>query len=216
MVRKKTSGGTAQRAAPSFIWPGLVMALVVVAWIVVRGGLPFGLGDLPIGAGSSGEPSGHARPAGGAPGDAAGLNSGPGSGPGSAPGDAARKTPKLTLVTASGRHDISLEIADSDEKRMVGLMFRTSLPFGHGMLFPYPNDHEITMWMKNTYISLDMLFIDADGIVADIAERTTPLSLETIVSRVPVRAVLEVNAGTVAAFGIRAGDRVHHPIFARP
>lgn len=209
MVRKKKSGGTAQRAAPSFIWPGIAMAMVVVAWVVLRGGLPFGLGDLPIGLGGSGTPARDLGPTNRAPGDGAALNAGPEP----AAGDAARKTPKLTLVTASGRHDISLEIADSDEKRMVGLMFRTSLPFGHGMLFPYPDDHEITMWMKNTYISLDMVFIRPDGSVHRVARNTEPMSEEIISSNGPVSAVLELIAGSAERYAILPGSRVEHPIF---
>jgi uncharacterized membrane protein (UPF0127 family) len=84
------------------------------------------------------------------------------------------------------------------------------------MLFDFGPERIARMWMKNTYIPLDMLFIGGDGLVADVAEQTEPLSLDIIASRVPIRAVLELNAGTVARLGIRRGDRVHHRIFAKP
>lgn len=133
-----------------------------------------------------------------------------------APAEGEVRIDRLVIDTARGPAAFQVELAATPEMLMQGLQHRRRLPSDAGMLFDFGPPRLVSMWMKNTYISLDMLFIDADGIVADIAERTTPLSLETIVSRVPVRAVLEVNAGTVAAFGIRAGDRVHHPIFARP
>lgn len=122
----------------------------------------------------------------------------------------------LVIDTARGPAAFRVELAASPEMLMQGLQHRRRLPAKAGMLFDFGPERIVSMWMKNTYIPLDMLFIDADGIIADIAERTTPLSLETIVSPVPVRAVLEVNAGTVAALGIREGDRVHHPIFTTP
>ena len=123
---------------------------------------------------------------------------------------------RLVIDTARGPAAFQVELAATPEMLMQGLQHRRQLPANAGMLFDFGPPRLVSMWMKNTYIPLDMLFIDADGIVADIAERTTPLSLETIVSPVPVRAVLEVNAGTVAALGIREGDRVHHPIFTTP
>jgi uncharacterized membrane protein (UPF0127 family) len=120
---------------------------------------------------------------------------------------------RLVIETTQDTRSFRVELARSPEELAQGLQHRRSLPADAGMLFDFGPERIVTMWMKNTYIPLDMLFIDAEGTVADIAERTTPLSLETIASQVPVRAVLEVNAGTVAALGIRKGDRVHHPIF---
>jgi uncharacterized membrane protein (UPF0127 family) len=122
---------------------------------------------------------------------------------------------RLVIETAQAPRSFRVELAKTPEELAQGLQHHRSLPADAGMLFDFGPERIVTMWMKNTYIPLDMLFIDAEGIVADIAERTTPLSLETIASRVPVRAVLEVNAGTVAALGIRKGDRVHHPIFPK-
>jgi uncharacterized membrane protein (UPF0127 family) len=121
----------------------------------------------------------------------------------------------LEIVTGNGVRTFSVELATNDAERAQGLMFRKELPDGQGMLFDFKTDENVNMWMKNTYISLDMIFIEADGRIRRIAENTTPLSLATIPSGGPVRAVLEVIAGTAAKFGIRAGDRVAHPIFAR-
>ncbi|MES1155994.1 MAG: DUF192 domain-containing protein, partial [Pseudorhodoplanes sp.] len=96
-----------------------------------------------------------------------------------------------------------------------GLMFRRELPEGQGMLFDFQREQDISMWMENTYISLDMLFINADGRIRRIAENTTPLSRQTIPAGGPVLGVLEVIAGTAKKFGIKPGDRVAHPMFSR-
>lgn len=121
---------------------------------------------------------------------------------------------RLVIDTDRGPAAFLVELAETPAMLAQGLQHRRHLPAEAGMLFDFGPERIVTMWMKNTYIPLDMLFIDEDGVVADVAQRTTPLSVETIAPRVPVRAVLEVNAGTVAALGIREGDRVHHPIFA--
>ena len=94
-----------------------------------------------------------------------------------------------------------------------GLMYRTELPEGRGMLFDFKRDQPITMWMKNTPLSLDMIFIGANGAIVRIAENTTPQSTLTISSGRPARAVLEVIAGTARKLGISTGDRVVHPMF---
>jgi uncharacterized membrane protein (UPF0127 family) len=83
-----------------------------------------------------------------------------------------------------------------------------------GMLFVFPADEQVSMWMKNTYLSLDMVFIDAAGRIVYIAPKTTPLSLNIISAPQPARAVLELKGGACAAFGIRAGDRIIHSSFA--
>ncbi len=121
---------------------------------------------------------------------------------------------RLVIDTERGPVAFRVELATTPAMLAQGLQHRRELAADAGMLFDFGPERIVTMWMKNTYIPLDMLFIDANGIVADIVERTTPLSLETIAPSVPVRAVLEVNAGTVPALEIRVGDRVHHPIFA--
>ena len=120
----------------------------------------------------------------------------------------------LAIVTAGGaRHDFRIELAVTPDQRAQGLMHRRSLAPDAGMLFVYARTREVAMWMKNTFVSLDMLFISAEGEVVRIAERTEPLSLTTIQSGSPVKGVLEVVAGTVARLGIRPGDRILHPAF---
>jgi uncharacterized membrane protein (UPF0127 family) len=121
----------------------------------------------------------------------------------------------LEIVTNNGVHSFSVEVMANDADRAKGLMYRRELPDGQGMLFDFQRDQEIAMWMKNTYIPLDMIFIQGDGTIRRIAENTTPLSEATIPSRGPVRGVLEVIGGTARRFGIKAGDRVAHPIFSR-
>ena len=93
-------------------------------------------------------------------------------------------------------------------------MHRRSLPEGTGMLFDFHREQDVSFWMQNTYIPLDMIFIRADGRIHRIAENTVPLSLEQVPSRGPVRGVLEVIAGTSRKLGIAPGDRVAHRIFS--
>jgi uncharacterized protein len=119
----------------------------------------------------------------------------------------------LEIVSKTGVHVFSLELAVTDEQRARGLMERRSLPEGRGMLFKFEPDQVIQMWMHNTYISLDMIFIRSDGRIVRIAENTTPLSDNIISSGAAARGVLEVIAGTARKLGIAAGDRVAHPWF---
>ena len=114
----------------------------------------------------------------------------------------------LNIETMDAVHSFEIEIATSDEQRARGLMFRNEMAPGAGMLFIYRRDRVLTMWMANTYLPLDMLFIGADGRIVRIAENTIPLSRTTISSRNRARAVLELNAGTARRLGIKAGDRV--------
>jgi len=120
----------------------------------------------------------------------------------------------LEIVTKNGVHVFSVELARTDEERQKGLMFRKELPEGKGMLFDFKPDQDVSMWMRNTYIPLDMLFINADGTIRRIAENTEPLSEKTIPSGGPVRGVLEVIGGTAKKLGIAAGDKVAHPLFS--
>ncbi len=120
----------------------------------------------------------------------------------------------LEIVTKNGVHVFAVELATNDAERQKGLMFRKELPEGQGMLFDFKQDQDISMWMRNTYIPLDMLFINSDGRIRRIAENTTPLSERTIPSGGPVRGVLEVIGGTAKKLGIAPGDRVAHPIFS--
>jgi hypothetical protein len=119
----------------------------------------------------------------------------------------------VEIATKTGVHAFSVEIAANDAEREKGLMFRKELPEGHGMLFDFQREQEVGFWMQNTYISLDMIFIRGDGRILRIAENTEPLSTRIIPSNGPVRAVLEVIAGTVRKYGIAPGDRVASPIF---
>ena len=121
---------------------------------------------------------------------------------------------KLTIITKDGaRHDFQVEMALRDTQQTVGLMFRTSIPADGGMLFDWGKPRDSTMWMRNTVSPLDMLFINADGTIRRVVENTVPESLAIIESRGPVRATLEVAAGTARRFGIHAGDKVEQRIF---
>ena len=120
---------------------------------------------------------------------------------------------ELIVVTASGRHTFFVETADTAGERAGGLMFRQALAANHGMLFDYGKSIETTMWMKNTYISLDIFFVAEDGRIVNITENAVPRSLDTIASRGSVRAALEVNAGTARRIGAVAGDHILHPLF---
>jgi uncharacterized protein len=118
----------------------------------------------------------------------------------------------LEIASKTGVHVFSVELAVTDEERARGLMFRRSVPESYGMLFDFKRDQEVTMWMRNTYVSLDMIFIQSDGRIRRIAENTETESDKIIPSGGQVRAVLEVAAGTAKKFGIEPGDRVATPI----
>jgi uncharacterized protein len=119
----------------------------------------------------------------------------------------------LEIVTKSGVHVFAVEMATTEEEKTTGLMYRKELADGKGMLFDFSPEQEVSMWMKNTYIPLDMIFIRADGRILRIAENTEPLSTRIIPSNGLARGVLEVIAGTAQKYGIRPGDRVAHPLF---
>lgn len=122
----------------------------------------------------------------------------------------------LWIDSAEGRHRFRVEVAETPAQMARGLMFRTEVAPDAGMLFDYGGPRPVSMWMKNTLVPLDMLFIDADGAVVRIERWTTPLSLEAISSGAPVVAVLELRGGAADRLGLAAGDRVSHPIFDRP
>ena len=119
----------------------------------------------------------------------------------------------LSIETAEGRHAFKIELALTPAQQSQGLMFRRRLAADAGMLFFHQRDTFATMWMRNTFVPLDMLFVAADGSIVHIVERTVPQSLTTISAGKPVRAVLEVTAGTVRRLAIRSGDRLIHPLF---
>ena len=112
----------------------------------------------------------------------------------------------LWLKNDAQSHLFDVEIADTPQKSKEGLMFRKHLDNDKGMLFLLPQKQHMYMWMKNTYISLDMLFFDTDGKIVKIIPNTTPHSLQILPSDMPVAGVLEVNAGTTKQLNINVGD----------
>ena len=128
-----------------------------------------------------------------------------------------RMFPRSTLQIATPDaklHKIDVWVADTDPRRMRGLMFVEHLADDAGMLFIYPEPQPVAIWMKNTPLSLDILFVRADGRVHRIAENATPQSTDTIPSDGIVLAVIELKAGTAARLKIRPGAQVIHPAFS--
>ncbi len=119
----------------------------------------------------------------------------------------------VIIHTEKAPQKISVEIVRKHDDMRKGLMFRKTLAPNAGMLFDYRKPRHVTMWMKNTYLSLDMIFIREDGVITRIEKNTTPFSEKTISSGQAVLAVLEVNAGTSDALGIKVGDHIEHNIF---
>lgn len=123
----------------------------------------------------------------------------------------------LTIVAASGeRFQFEVEVARTPAERARGLMFRESLPDDEGMLFDFGDPQAVAMWMRNTLIPLDILFVRSDGRISSIARDAQPLSDRVMASAEPVRAVLELPGGLTAERGIEPGDRIVHPIFQNP
>lgn len=124
---------------------------------------------------------------------------------------------RLSIVTGRGKsYYFMVEMALEPAQQSIGLMFRQRVPADGGMLFDWGRERRSQMWMRNTIVSLDMVFIGQDGRIKTIAERTVPQSLAIVDSMVPVRATLEVAAGTCERLDIRVGDRVSHTIFMVP
>ncbi len=115
------------------------------------------------------------------------------------------------LHTAKGDFTFTVEIADTDEARAKGLMFRTELAPDAGMLFDYHSEQQTAFWMQNTLIPLDMIFIGADGVVKTIHVNAKPLDTTSIPSQVPVQFVLEIAGGRSQEIGLAVGDRMDHP-----
>ncbi len=127
---------------------------------------------------------------------------------------AAGDVSRAVLHTGSGDHEVMVELAFTPEEREVGLMNRPEMPQDHGMLFRFDETRNVTMWMKNTLIPLDMLFIDDSGKIVTIKTNAQPLSLDIIPSGRPVRSVLELNGGAAARYDVSIGDRLEHEVIA--
>lgn len=123
------------------------------------------------------------------------------------------ETGPLTIMSGETEHSFTVELANDPEEVQTGLMNREELAENAGMLFDFGQPREANMWMKNTLIPLDMLFIDTDGDVLAIARDAVPGSLRRINPGFPVKAVLELAGGRAEELGIEPGDTVHHEIF---
>jgi uncharacterized membrane protein (UPF0127 family) len=123
---------------------------------------------------------------------------------------------RLAIEGAAGRFEFQVEVASTPDQRAYGLMFRESLDDDRGMLFDFGRPQPVAMWMRNTYIPLDMLFIRANGQIGRIVPHAQPLSDRTLESGEPVRAVLELRGGVTAELGIEPGDRIVHRLFEGP
>ena len=121
---------------------------------------------------------------------------------------------ELSIITSNGsKHNFLVEVAKTEEEKKIGLMFRKTLAKNAGMLFLYKREALRLMWMKNTFIPLDILFIDKKGVIKRVVKRTIPHSLATISSRQSVLAVLELRGGITSSLEIKKGDRIEHPAF---
>lgn len=120
---------------------------------------------------------------------------------------------RLGIVTVSGTHEFSVEVMRSRDELEKGLMFRRQMGADSGMLFDFGTPQAVSMWMKNTYLPLDMVFVGRDGRVVSVKEGAVPMSEEVISSGGLVTGVIEINAGTAKRIGVRPGDRVLHPMF---
>jgi len=126
---------------------------------------------------------------------------------------AAADVQTLEIATKTGVQVFAVEMAKTEQERMTGLMYRKELADGRGMLFDFSPEQNVSMWMKNTYIPLDMIFIAKNGRIIRIAENTEPMSEKIISSGGLTKGVLEVAGGTARRLGIAPGDRVGHALF---
>ena len=123
------------------------------------------------------------------------------------------ETSEIWVESGSSQYHFFVQIAETRSQRQRGLMFRSDLPQNTGMLFDFGEETQLSMWMKNTFIPLDMLFVNKQGTIHKIVENTTPLSLKTIPGGAPTMVVIELNAGVTRRLGIRPGDKIIHGIF---
>lgn len=129
-----------------------------------------------------------------------------------ASGAAPFRTSTVVILSRTGAHRFHVELAETALQRMQGLQGRRTLDAQSGMLFVFDVQSVVSMWMKDTYIPLDMLFLDAGGSIVAVARDTRPMSLQPLRAPAPVKAVLELNAGTVERLGIEVGHRVLYPL----
>ncbi|HYA80280.1 MAG TPA: DUF192 domain-containing protein [Methylocystis sp.] len=127
---------------------------------------------------------------------------------------AAPAVEKLEFVTAEGVKAVEVEVARTVKEREYGLMNRKEMAKNHGMLFLFGLEEPVAMWMKDTYIPLDMVFVSRDGRISGIARDAVPLSETIIPSGAPAYAVIELNGGAAREMSLAVGDRVRHPAFA--
>jgi len=120
---------------------------------------------------------------------------------------------QLQIISETQIHLFTVEIAETSYQRSLGLQNRKTMLPNHGMLFDFKKTVAVTMWMKNTPLSLDMFFINENGTIINIARNTEPFSLKHIKSAGPAKAVLEVLAGTAKRLNIKAGDQIVHSMF---
>ena len=120
---------------------------------------------------------------------------------------------RLEIHSGNVVHPFSIEIAETSRQRSEGLQYRKSMAPDHGMLFNFRKSVHVSMWMKNTYIALDILFISEHGKIINIVHNTEPLSLNYINALVPVKGALELLAGTADRLNIKVGDMVFHSMF---
>jgi uncharacterized protein len=119
----------------------------------------------------------------------------------------------LSISSGEGSHRFTVELADDDDERGIGLMHRGTMAADHGMLFDFVTPRRVGFWMRNTFIPLDMLFTKSDGEIVSIIENVQPHVEDPVGPERPVRAVLELNAGTVKTLGLKVGDVIHHAVF---
>jgi uncharacterized membrane protein (UPF0127 family) len=120
---------------------------------------------------------------------------------------------KLVILSETGPKVFQVEIADTDKEQARGMMYRESVPDMTGMLFEFDRPKVATIWMKNTAVSLDILFVRSNGKILKIEHSATPYTLRNSSSEAPVAAVLELGAGQALELGIMPGDLVAHEFF---
>lgn len=123
---------------------------------------------------------------------------------------------KLVLHTATGDYDFNVEVVDTPESRAQGLMFRQELADDAGMLFDFQEEREVSFWMRNTFIPLDMIFVGSDGVVKTIHVNARPQDPTSIPSQVPVQFVLEIPGGRSEEIGLKPGDMMEHALVGAP